>query len=172
MAKAGLDLAELYREYYPKVYSFFFVKLRHKENAEDLAGRTFLKITEHLQTYDPEKSKLCTWIRRISENVLIDFYRTQKGALSLDDAKLGAGAMPSVSFEEQYKQIINPLRKELSAALWQLSERERILVCHKYLLGWSYHEIARKFQINESTLATVLQRAKEKLRAKMSALNF
>lgn len=164
MNNEGDNLEKLYREYFPKIYNFFFYKLLHREDAEDLTAQTFLKIAEKLYTYNPEKAKLNTWIGRISENTLIDFYRTGKKTLPLDDELSGIGNALSVSFEEQYAQIANPLRKEIYAALCQLPERDRMLVYHKYLLGESYHEIAEKFQINESTLASALQRAKAKLR--------
>lgn len=163
----GINLEVLYREHYTEVYQFFFGKLRHKENAEDLAGRTFLKVVEHQHAYDREKSKLRTWVRRISEHVLIDYYRTRRVVLPLDEKEPGSGTDLFVSFEEQYAQIIHPLRSELLAAIRQLPARDRVLVCHKYLLGFSYHEIADKFQINESTLASALLRAKEKLRVNM-----
>ena len=167
MTNEDINLEELYQEYFPKVYNFFFYKILHKENTEDLTGRTFLKIAEHLHTYDPEKAKLGTWIWQISENTLIDFYRTQKKVLLLDaEAADGCSAF-SVSFDEQYAQIINPERKALYAALFKLPQRDRIMICYKYLLGFSYHEIADKFQMNESTLATALFRAKKKLRNEM-----
>lgn len=153
-----VDLEELYRVYFPKVYNFFFYKLLHRQDAEDLTEQAFLKIAENLHTYDPQKAKIGTWIRRISENTLIDFYRTRKRTLPLEEADTLC-----VAFEEQYRQIINPARKELYAALCKLPERDRMLVYHKYLLGESYHEIAQKFHIKESTLASVLQRAKAKL---------
>lgn len=167
MANEEINLEELYREYFPKVYNFFFYKLLHKENAEDLAGRTFLKIAEHLHTYDPQKSKPGTWIWQISENTLVDFYRTQKPTLPLDETA-NTGGVLSVSFEEQYAQIINPERRALYAALFKLSQRDRILVCYKYLMGFSYREITDIFQMNESTLSSALWRAKERLREELN----
>ena len=85
MANDTIDLEELYRSYFPKIYNFFFYKLLHREDAEDLTAKTFLKIAEHLHTYHSEKAKAGTWAWRIAENTLIDFYRTQKRHLSTDD---------------------------------------------------------------------------------------
>lgn len=167
MSNEDVNLEEVYREFFPKVYNFFFYKLLHREDAEDLTEQTFLKIAEHLPAYDPQKAKISTWIGRISENTLIDFYRTRKRTLPLEEELSGTGCELSISFEAQYGQIANPVRQEIYAALWQLSERDRMLVYYKYLLGWSYHEIAEKFQINESTLASALKRAKAKLCEKL-----
>ena len=148
MANDTIDLEELYRSYFPKIYNFFFYKLLHREDAEDLTAKTFLKIAEHLHTYHSEKAKAGTWAWRIAENTLIDFYRTQKRHLSTDDEQEALAQALSVSFDEQYEQIASPKRRALYAALRQLPERDRMLVCYKYLLGWSYHEIAEKLQIS------------------------
>lgn len=167
MTNENINLEELYREYFSKVYNFFFYRLLHKENAEDLTEWTFLKIAEHLHTYDPEKSKPGTWIWQISKNTLVDFYRTERTTVPLDGKSKDVEKIFSVSFEEQYAQIIKPERRALYAALFKLPERDRTLVCYKYLMGLNYHEIAVKFQMNESTLASALLRARSKLREEL-----
>ena len=164
MKSDGIDLEELYEEYFPKIYNFFFYRLLHRENAEDLTEQTFLKIAEHLHSYQAEKAKISTWIWRISENTLIDFYRTRKHSFSLDDEEQDFSEHFSISFEEQYRKIANPEGKRLYEALARLPERDRTLIFCKYFLDLSYHEISEKYQLNESTLASILQRAKGKLR--------
>ena len=166
MTMTAIDLKELYEENFPIIYNFFFYRLLHRENAEDLTAQTFLKAAEHLHTYNSDKAKASTWLRRIAQNTLIDFYRSQKKSVSIDNEDISAAL--SVSFEEQYEQIASPGRKAVYAALCQLSERDRILIYHKYFLEESYHEISQQFSINESTLATVLQRAKAKLRESLN----
>lgn len=71
----------------------------------------------------------------------------------------------SISFKEQYALIINPVHRALYAARFKLPERDRMLVYYKY--GFSYHEIADKFRMNESTLASAIWRAKERLRKEL-----
>lgn len=163
MPLSDINLEKLYQEYFSKIYNYFFYQLLHREIAEDLTSRTFLKVVEHRSDYHPDKGKISTWLWTIAKNVRIDFYRTQKQELSLGQEGIEKDMSLSVSFEEQYAKIIAPTRKALYAALVQLSERERMLVYHKYFLGESYREISKEFDINESTLATILQRAKIKL---------
>lgn len=158
------NLEEIYREYFSPIYNFFFYQLLHKENAEDLTAQTFLKAAEKLDTYDSDKGKISTWLWTIAQNTLVDFYRSRRCEISLDKEDSGLLDTLAVSFEEQYERIASPKRKAFYQALVQLSERERILIYQKYFLGKSYHEISREFHLKESTLATILQRAKEKLR--------
>ena len=164
MQPGDIDLEKLYQEYFSKIYNYFFYQLLHKETAEDLTSRTFLKAAEHISNHNPYKAQISTWLWTIAKNTLIDFYRTQKQELPIDQKGLGIDAVLSVSFEEQYAKIAEPARKALYSALSQLSERDRLFVYHKYFLEKSYHEISKEFGVNESTLATILQRAKNKLR--------
>ena len=97
MANDTIDLEELYRSYFPKIYNFFFYKLLHREDAEDLTAKTFLKIAEHLHTYHSEKAKAGTWAWRIAENTLIDFYRTQKRSRSTKARWLRLSSAPRKS---------------------------------------------------------------------------
>ena len=158
------SLEVIYRKYYLLIYNFFFYQLLHRENAEDLTSQTFLKVAEKLDTYDREKGNISTWLWKIAQNTLIDFYRRKKYEISLNKDISGIWDAISVSFEEQYEQIAAPKRKELYQALTKLTNRERILIYQKYYLGKSYREISREFHLKESTLATIMQRAKVKLR--------
>ena len=164
MPSSDIDLEKLYQEHFSKIYNYFFYQLLHRENAEDLTSCTFLKAAEHISDYNPDKAQISTWLWTIAQNTLIDFYRTQKPELSIDHETIKTDTALSVSFEEQYDKISNPARKALYMALTQLSERDRLFVYHKYFLGENYHDISMQSGINESTLATNLQRAKAKLR--------
>ena len=72
--------------------------------------------------------------------------------------------------KEEYQKIMDPRRKLLYRSLTQLPERDRMLLYRKYLLGQSYHQIAGELCMNESTLASALQRAKKKLRRQIERL--
>lgn len=159
-----VDIELVYQTCFSKVYNYFFYRLLHRETAEDLTSRTFLRMIERLHTYDAERGKVEPWLLRIAERVLIDYYREGKPFLSLDS---GLPVELSITFEEEYQKIIAPRRKALYRALTQLPERDRMLLYRKNLLEQSYHQIARDLRMNESTLASALQRAKEKLRREL-----
>lgn len=167
MTRGAVDLEALYATYFPKIYNYVFYRLLHREKAEDLTSLIFLKIAEHLDSYDPKKAKLSTWIWRIAENTLCDYYRTNKIHLSLDDDTCDIKSSMAVGFEEQYEQILSPKRKDLFAALCQMNERDRMLIYMKYILDMSYREISKQLGMNESTLASALMRAKQKLKKQL-----
>lgn len=158
----ALELA--YRACFPKIYNYFFYCLLHREVAEDLTSQTFLRMVERFHTYDAERGQIEHWLFRIAERVLIDYYREKKtwGSLDIDPPQ-----EPSVTFEEEYQELVEPQQEILYRALTQLPARDRMLLYRKYLLGESYHQIAGELHMNESTLASALQRAKQKLKRQL-----
>ena len=89
MDRPLVTLEEIYEEFFPKIYNYFFYRLLHKEETEDLVSQVFVKIAEHLDRYDPHKARLSTWIYRIAENTLTDYFRTRKAPLSYDHEENG-----------------------------------------------------------------------------------
>lgn len=163
MEDAPLDLESLYKEYFSKVYNYIFYRLLHRENTEDLVSDIFLKIANNIDSYDPHKAGLGTWVFVIAANTLRDYYRTRKLCVSLEVGAFSGQAL-SVEFEEQYEQILSPKRRALFQALSTLSERERMMLCGKYFFGMHNRELARWLDMNESTVGSVLMRARKKLR--------
>lgn len=160
-------LRQIYEEYYSQIYNYIYYRLLHREETEDLVSQVFLKAAEHMDIYDPAKASYGTWIFRIAKNQLIDYFRTRRDTVSLDDEESGLENRLLVEFEEEYRRIIKPERKAVFAALAQLKERERMILYYVCFLGLSYRETAERMEIGESTLATALMRAKRKLRACM-----
>lgn len=163
MAYAPIQLEQLYEEYFSKIYNYFFYRLLKREETEDLTSTVFLKIARSAASYDGEKAQVGTWVYTIAANTLRDYYRTRKLNVSLDDENF-AGKEPTEDFEAQYDQILSPKRRALFKALSTLSEEERALVYQKYFLGAKNRELSARLGMNESTVGSILVRARKKLR--------
>lgn len=156
-----LNFEEIYAEYFPKIYNFIFYRLLSREDTEDLVSEVFFKVAKNLGRFDEGKAKLKTWIYRIAQNTLIDFYRSRKTEASLDAEE--TGYEPSVDFEEQLERIASPKRQALYRELQKLKERERLIVYYRFFEGYTNREIAKLLQMKESTVGTVLGRTLKKL---------
>ena len=161
---AKLNMEDLYAEYFPVVYNYVFYKLLNKENTEDVVSQIFMKIMANLDRFDSEKASLKTWIFRITDNTLIDYYRKRRITLSYDSEEAGLENVLSVDFEAQYNQILSPMRQAVFAALAHLPERDRTFIYYRYYLGITNREIARRTGMKESTVSAVLARARKKLK--------
>ena len=75
----------LYDVYIGKIYRFIFYKTSHKETAEDLTSKTFMKALKSVDRFDTEKGTFQAWLFRIARNTVIDFYRTKKDLKNIED---------------------------------------------------------------------------------------
>lgn len=154
------DIEQVYEMYFSKIYNYIFYRVLHKEIAEDIVSDIFMKVLLKLDSYDSSKASFNTWIFRIAEHTLIDYYRMRKIHYSLDDQQ----NLLSVDFEQQYEEITSDSCRELYLLLTKLSERQRMILYLKYFNNMSNRQIAELTGINASTVGTIHQRALETLR--------
>lgn len=169
MEQEKLDMEEVYRAHFSMVYNYVFYRLLNKENTEDVVSQIFMKVMQHLNRFDPEKASLKTWIFRIAENSLIDFYRRQRPGISMDQEDAGLDRVLQVHFDDQYDQAFSSRRQAVLNALRQIHERDRMFVYCKYFLNISNREIAWRTHMNENTVSAVMARARKKLQAVLDA---
>ena len=158
-----ITIEKVYEQYFSMIYNYVYYKLLNRENSEDIVSQVFLKVLKNLHRFDPEKASMKTWLFRITDHTLIDFYRRQKPAGSIDDEETGFDNLLTTDFDEEYNRILNPRRRMLLEALKTLPERERTFIYYKYFLNITNREIARRMEMNENTVSAVMARARKKL---------
>lgn len=84
-----MNFDEIYNKYYKRVLNFITFKTYNNFSiSEELANDAFMKIFNHLDSYDSKKSELKTWIFTIVNRVLIDYFRKVKfNTISLNNDK-------------------------------------------------------------------------------------
>lgn len=163
--KCRPDMEGVYNVYFPIVYNYVFYKLMNRENTEDIVSQVFMKVLKGLERYDERKASMKTWIFRITDRTLIDYYRKRRPTVSYDSDETGLDNVLHVQFDEQYDQIAEPMRKLVLDALKQLPERERMFIYYRYYLNITNREIAQTMGMNENTVSAVMARARQKLKA-------
>lgn len=152
----------MYREYFPKIYNYIYYRVLSRETAEDIVSAIFMKVARNAHTYDEKKASFKTWIYRIAQNALTDYFRARRVNVALDDVH--ADPALSVSFESQLDVIADERRKALYRVLMELPERERMIIYYKFFEEMNNRQIAMRLEMNESTVGTVLSRTLKKLR--------
>jgi len=81
------SFSELYDIYIDKIYKFIYLKTSDKQVAEDITSEVFYKCLNSIDKFDLEKENTSfkTWIYTIANNKVIDFYRTQKKSVDIDE---------------------------------------------------------------------------------------
>jgi RNA polymerase sigma-70 factor (ECF subfamily) len=157
--KAALEY--LYDHYSGALYGAVFRIIRKEEIAEEVLQDIFLKIWDKIESYDPAKGRLFTWMLNLAKNQAID--KTRSKEISRENKTKGienfVSGVNKGEFSEQRIEAIGV--KEILTAL---PEDQRFIVDHLYFKGYSQSELAEEFNIPLGTVKTRLRIAMKKLR--------
>jgi len=139
--------------YADNVYRFILKNLRHEEDARDVVQTAFEKMWRNRDEVDAQKSK--SYLFTVAYHQMIDHIRKVK-RIQLREEFSAEARVES--------RPVNNLKKLLDEALNRLSETQRSLVLLKDYEGYSYEEIGRIMNLNESQVKVYLHRARMQLK--------
>ena len=145
------DCVNLYAD---NVYRFIVKNLRHDEDARDVVQTAFEKLWRNREEVDNGKCK--SYLFTVAYNGMIDHLRKVKRMHLKEE------------FNEEAKVShwhVDNAKEILEVALARLSETQRSLVMLKDYEGYSYDEIGRIMNLNESQVKVYLHRARLQLKS-------
>lgn len=171
-AQAGntIALAELVKKYEKTIYSFAFKICRNPDKAENTMQETFISMVKSLKQFDG-KSKLSTWLYRITANHCLMEYRKRKQnyvSIDDDDALISEESVadwknvPSFSIENE------ELKSVLDDAIQKLSPEYRIVFLLRDVEGLSTEETGKITELSVPAVKSRLHRARAFLRKEIS----
>ena len=152
-----LAFSELYEYFFPRVYNFLFARVKQSAAADEIVSVAFEKMFCHLKEYQPDKAAFSTWLFRIAQNCMTDYFRKQqrRQEAAWEDFFDPADEHPTPEGE----MLIQEGCSELLAAMDQLKERERHIIELKYWSDMSNQEIAALEGISAGNVGVILFRA-------------
>jgi RNA polymerase sigma-70 factor, ECF subfamily len=156
------EFGRLYDKYIRKIYDFIYFKTAHKETAEDLTSRTFLKALENINGFDGGRGTFSAWLYRIARNTVIDHYRTRKFDANIEDIWDLAGK-EDMARDIDTREKLARVEKYLSA----LKREHREIVMMRLWGGMSHKEIAEALGKSEAGCKMLYSRAITALRRDM-----
>lgn len=75
--KSKAAFSDLYDNYATALYGVTYRMVQNREIAEELLQDTFIKIWAHIDTYNPTKGTLFTWMLNITRNTCRDYFRSK-----------------------------------------------------------------------------------------------
>tara|TARA_B100000902_G_scaffold149916_1_gene146486 strand:- start:302 stop:877 length:576 start_codon:yes stop_codon:yes gene_type:complete len=153
----------LVSKYYPRVYASLFSFTKSKEDSEDLAQQTFVKVWQQIRSFRGD-SAFFTWVYRIAINLAKNYvvsssYKKQKLNTSIEDAEIDVTSFENIesllSHDESMQEIknfINTMPESLKTA-FTLRESE----------GKSYEDISVITSTPIGTVRSRIFRARESI---------
>lgn len=136
-----------------------------KEDREDVLQNVFIKAYRNIQSFDTTLS-FSTWVYRIAHNEAISFFRAKKvrpeGHLLDDGEEILATIFDDTDFTQDLDKKIEA--KKIAQCVQKLDEMYRDIIILRYFEDREYKEISDILKIPEGTVATLLHRAKKKLK--------
>jgi RNA polymerase sigma-70 factor (ECF subfamily) len=130
--------AEVYEEYFPRVYRYVAARVRDRLEAEDLTETVFLKALEASPSFKWKGAPVSAWLFRIARNQVIDYRRTDKSgrSLPLNDSIVSDGVDPAVAAERNWE-----IRRAIEA-VGQLTKAQRDVIELRFAGELSTAEVA------------------------------
>lgn len=147
----------LYDNYSGSLYTIIAQIVDDMEIANDILQEVFINIWRKIESYDPGKGRLFTWMLNIARNSSIDTLRSKSYQNSQKNQSLPdngdwirGGKIASMNIDNiGLKKVLERLKKE-----------HRVLIDLAYFKGYTHEEIA---QIEEMPLGTVKTRIRNAL---------
>lgn len=146
----------LYEQTSERVFPLLVRMTRSPETAEDLAQETYLKAFSSITTFD-ERSTVHTWLYRIAVNEALQWLR-RKRPTTLDPEVAAIRPDPRNNGHE------TATRLDVEAAMALLDPADRTILLLRYQEGLDYRAIADVTDIAMGTVASRLNRARDRLR--------
>ena len=171
-AQAGPEgVAAVYDAYADRIYGFCLKRCGHRETAEDLTSKVFMKFIEHVQRINWQGVSLGAWLFRVASNLMIDHWRAQSIRMDtpLDDDDEPMDLPSREPLPDAFAEIA--LEKDkLLGALKQLSPRDQEVLDLKFFGGLEALEIADLLKISANHASVLIYRGQQRLRQKYISL--
>lgn len=138
------------------------------EEAEDILQDIFIKVYKNLNGFDPDL-KFSSWIYRITHNEVINNFRKNKArpqgnSVTIDDEminKLRSGIDIEKKIDQEY------LKKNIYKILEKIDIKYREILILKFMEEKDYKEISDILKKPMGTVATLINRAKNKFKEEL-----
>ena len=154
----------LYDHYLTPIYRFIALKVGTRQEAEDLSHEVFISAWQKLPTYQAQGFPFSSWLYKIARNRVIDYYRTKKTHLSIDDEVSVDEDMFGVQSEIDNVLDVGLDIAAVKVAMQQLTPEQREVVQLRFLDELSPAEIAKLLDKREGTVRIIQHRAIHKLK--------
>jgi RNA polymerase sigma-70 factor (ECF subfamily) len=165
--------AQLYDQYYPRIFGYVLRRSANIEAAQDITSETFLKALGKLWQFQWRNVSFSSWLYKIASNEINQYFRRAeyRKSISLEELEEQGFELPSphdpeselIEAQEKLQQHRDFL--EIRAKIAQLPAKYQEVVALRFFEKKQIKEIAEILGKREGTIKSLLHRAVEKLRA-------
>jgi RNA polymerase sigma-70 factor (ECF subfamily) len=164
---------EIVQTYHRRIYNICYRFAGTADDAQDLTQEVFIKMYRTLNSYDPQRGALMTWVTTMTRNLLVDHFRKTKqdrltdsldsapseheDAMPLGDHIPDKGQLPDAGVQSR------ETGETVHRALQKLSPDLREAVILRDLQDMDYRDIAAVLKVPEGTVKSRINRGRAEL---------
>ena len=148
-----MDAGQIYEEFQPKVRAYVRGKIHDPHDAEDLVSAVFMKVVQKLDSFDPAKASVSTWVYTITRNTVTDYFRTRRSMDAFED------------YMVDETELTDDALDSLADALMSLKEKERDLIVLHYYSGQTLKTVAEMMGMSYINAKVIHKKALTSLQA-------
>ena len=149
----------LYDKYQPVIYRFIYIKISHREEAEDLTHQVFLRAWENIYTYEFRGFSFSSWLYYIARNKVIDHYRTRKITIDIESIQISEEIKPNEKTIDEKLEI-----KKIKNAITKLRPVEQDVLIMRFIEELSPKEVAGILKKSEGSIRLIQHKALKNLK--------
>jgi RNA polymerase sigma-70 factor (ECF subfamily) len=145
----------LLERYKDRLFSYIFYHVRNADVAEDIFQETFVKVIVTIRDGRyTESGKFYSWISRIAHNLVIDFFRREKGENTVSTDETEVDLLNNAKLSDRCTQSAMDSEQtfvDLQHLIEKLPEEQREVVQMHYFQEMTFKEIAEEKGISINT---------------------
>ena len=152
--------AQLYEEYFDKIYRYLVFKIGDRTEAEDMTQQVFLKALRSISSFKWKGISFSAWLYRIAHNEAVDFLRrkSKRVTVSLNESLVTGEDDPQLAAERKSDV------EHLILATRQLTEAQREVIALRFASGLPVAEVAKVMSKNAGAVKALQHSAVVTLR--------
>ena len=169
LSSTGLQLsefAELYDQYFPKVFAYVYGRVQHKEASLDIVSDVFEKAYVKKQSLRSPEA-FGSWLFTIARNEVASHWRKEKPAAKAMQEAAWNNELNHQPPSPEDTLLHHERLHHLSSLLRELPPREQEIISLKFDAELTNREISDILHTSEVNVRVTIFRALRKLRARM-----
>ena len=163
---------EMVSRYAERVFAMIVRQVPDVMDAQELMQDAFMRAFDHIDSYDPHKASLSTWLCRIAYRLTLDFLKRRRPMIvSLENTKVWQTDISDEVLEAELSTGREERIEQLQKVINDLPDDERMLLTLYYFEDRPLTEITYITGIDAKPLANRLYRTRKKLFQKLRVKN-
>ena len=148
-------ISQLIDRHSNRVRDYIRMMVKDHDLADDILQETFIKAVQVIDDGRyADTGKFLSWMLRIAHNKVIDYFRSQKSAKTINESESGYNVLGTLRFADssvEDRLISEQIALDVRRLVDHLPQEQHEVVMLRYYSGLSFQEIAEQTNVSINT---------------------